>query len=142
MERKGLVVVFSPQNYLCTKWWYVKQDRSTVREKSVFLVIFCVASTPQTSRLFWLPSCSHPQSYVLIFSALILTIWSMRVTGTLCFTDLSLRATVCTCTNTWEYVLLSLWNEPKPARQCWCSCQWEAQVLSAFAFLYKQRILY
>lgn len=49
-----------------------------------------VASTPRTSGLSWLPSCNHPQSRVLIFSALFLTIWSIRVTGTLCFTDLSL----------------------------------------------------
>lgn len=34
-----------------------------------------VASTPQTSGPRWLPSCSHPQSRVLIFSALFLTIW-------------------------------------------------------------------
>lgn len=53
-----------------------------------------VASTPQTSGPRWLPSCSHPQSRVLIFSALFLTIWSMRVIGTQCITDLSLCESV------------------------------------------------
>lgn len=65
-----------------------------------------VASTPRTSGLSWLPSCNHPQSRVLIFSALFLTIWSIRVTGTLCFTDLSLCVwqSVCACIHVLVYM--------------------------------------
>lgn len=64
-----------------------------------------VASTPRTSGLCWLPSCSQPQSYVLIFSALILTIWSTRVAGTLCIADLSLCERVCVFMCVCFYVL-------------------------------------
>lgn len=65
-----------------------------------------VASTPRTSGLYWLPSCSHPQSRVLIFSALFLTIWSIRVIGTRCITDLSLCVRVCVYMCVCVYVLL------------------------------------
>lgn len=71
-----------------------------------------VASTPRTSGLSWLPSCNHPQSRVLIFSALFLTIWSIRVTGTLCFTDLSLCVWQSVCVYTCSRVYACLENEP------------------------------
>lgn len=66
--------------------WYQKEGCTNHRY---------VALTPQTSGLCWLPRCSHPPSCVLIFSALFLTIWSIRVIGTRCITDLSLCVRVC-----------------------------------------------
>lgn len=98
-----------------------------------------VASTPQTSGLCWLPSCSHPQSCVLIFSALFLTIWSIRVTGTLCITDLSLCATVCVymcvciC-----IVLFAKWAKSASVCGFGSGVHW---FLSAFAFSRQPRTL-
>lgn len=101
-----------------------------------------VASTPRTSGLCWLPSCSHPQSRVLIFSALFLTIWSIRVIGTRCITDLSLCVRVCACMYVCVCICIACFAKwAKSARSCLWIWQRGALILSAFAFSCQPRIL-
>lgn len=94
-----LFILFTTVHEAGQKHWYGKEGCTNHHY---------VASTPQTSGLCWLPSC-HPQSCVLIFSALFLTIWSIRVTGTLCITDLSLYATLCVYVRVYMYRLFAKW---------------------------------
>lgn len=58
----------------------------------------CVASTPQTLRLCWLPSCTHPQSRVLIF---LHSFWPYGAEGSQgqCVSQICLHMwPVCVCT--------------------------------------------
>lgn len=84
---------------------------------------------------------TRPQSRVLIFSALLLTIWSTRVTGTLCIADLLPRVCVRARVSTRARSPV-LQNEPNLLTGVTGFVGGAHWILSAFAFSCQPRIFF